>query len=456
MKEFEQLLDGSLPKACGAEAVFRLRAMEVGVNVLSQIPAYFEARGFTSAFLVADQRTWDAAGAKVAALLEGSGGSVIRHILSDPEGGHDPCANDETVDACREALASSGCDVIVSVGSGTVNDVAKMAATQVDTPFVTVPTAASMNGYTSAIAAILSKGVKRTIPTHQAEAVFADVDVVAAAPERLNLAGFGDLASKPYSNACWYLSHKITGGARSDAPAQLLDGPFHRLLESAPGLRTAQSEAVEVLTQTLLLSGCAMALAGSSSPASGGEHLISHYWDMVEHASHRPVRALHGTQVGVATCLSARLYERIVALDLGEMDVDARMEAAGLTVEERRAEVAKRHPALPQKIVDEIVAEAVKKALSPQAQRERLMEIRAHWNEWREELRGMLLPSDTIRRALSAAGAPIRASELGVDDSTLSHTVKVCRDMRSRYTVLDLASDWGLLEPFAIQCTEEG
>jgi len=456
MKEFEQLLDGSLPKACGAAEVFRLRAMEVGADVLPRVPAYLGTRQYTSAFLVADQRTWDAAGARVASLIGDGGQSVTRHLLSDPDGGHDPCANDETVESCREALASSGCDVIVSVGSGTVNDVAKMAATQEDIPFVTVPTAASMNGYTSAIAAILSKGVKRTIPTHQAEAVFADVGVVAVAPERLNLAGFGDLASKPYSNACWYLSHKITGGARSDAPAQLLDGPFHRLLESAPGLRTAEPDAVEVLIQTLLLSGCAMALAGSSSPASGGEHLISHYWDMVEHASHRPVRALHGTQVGVATCLSAQLYERIVAMEVGEMDVDARMAAAGMTVEERRAQVQSRHPALPQQIVDEIVAEAVKKALSPQAQRERLMEIRSHWNEWREELRGLLLPSDTIRAALSAAGAPTRASELGVNDRTLSHTVKVCRDMRSRYTVLDLASDWGLLEPFSIQCTQEG
>jgi glycerol-1-phosphate dehydrogenase [NAD(P)+] len=323
-----------------------------------------------------------------------------------------------------------------------------MAATRNEIPFLAVPTAASMNGYTSAIAAILSNGVKRTLPTVQVTGIFADVDILAQAPVEMTLAGFGDLVSKPFSNACWYLSARMTGGTRSEAPSRLLDEPFRELLTHAKGIGEKEVEAVAALTETLLLSGCAMALAGSSSPASGGEHLLSHYWDMVAHANHRPLRGLHGTQVGIATLITGRLYEGMLHANEGYSSVSERMEVYPSSSEMMAEGVRKRHPDLPHGIREEIVAQALQKYLPPQEQLERLYTLERDWPEIREDLLGMLMPIQDIEDALRAAGAPVRAEEIGVDLKTLQDTVAVARDIRSRYTILDFASDMGVLESY--------
>ncbi|NUN13770.1 MAG: iron-containing alcohol dehydrogenase, partial [Myxococcales bacterium] len=356
MSQFDSLLDGSLPRKCGVENMFRLRRIEIGEKILNVVGSYLRDAGYRRAWLVCDARTWVVAGNQVADGIAAANLSCQTFVVPD-HGSSPPIADDDTVTNAANILQNLGCDVVVSVGAGTINDIAKASSTLSGIPYVTVPTAASMNGYTSAIAAILSSGVKRTRSTQQTEAVFADIDVLRNAPLKMNLSGFGDLSSKPYSNACWYLSSRFAGADWSAAPAQLLDGPFLRLLEVAKGIGAGDSQAIRLLIETLLLSGCAMALAGSSSPASGGEHLLSHYWDMVEHGGGRDVRALHGTQVGIATVLSARLYNRILQLDPSRMDIDSAMSEHPKSVEEFRLQVANRHPNLPTSVVAEIVRE---------------------------------------------------------------------------------------------------
>lgn len=387
-------------------------------------------------------------------MLEGieAAGVLCRTFVVPDHGSSPPIADDDTVAVATNELRASGCDVVVSVGAGTINDIAKASSTIVGLPYVTVPSAASMNGYTSAIAAILSSGVKRTRSTQQTEAVFADIDVLRQAPLKMNLAGFGDLSSKPYSNACWYLSSRFAGAGWSSAPAELLDGPFLRLLDAAHGIGTGDPNAIRLLIETLLLSGCAMALAGSSSPASGGEHLLSHYWDMVEHGAGRDVRALHGTQVGIATVLSARLYDRILHLDPAHIDIDAAMASHPKNIGELRLQVANRHPDLPQSVVSEIVQECEKKYTPAITYRTHLTDLRNTLPELQRSLATRLLDPSLVYNALLAANAPTQASEIGVDPEKLAHTVLYCRDIRARYTVLDLAHELGVLKPFAQDC----
>ena len=150
-----------------------------------------------------------------------------------------------------------------------------LAATRHERPYQCVATAASMNGYTSAIAAVLSGGVKRTLQAQQAQAVFADIGVLREAPPHLNLAGFGDLLSKPFSNADWLRSAMVRGVEYAERPAKLLDGAFDMLLTHASAIGAGKANGIEVLASTIILSGFTMAIAGTSSPASGGEHLVS-------------------------------------------------------------------------------------------------------------------------------------------------------------------------------------
>lgn len=455
MSAFDAILDGTLPRLCGVESQFKLRRVAVEPGAAFQVVSYLRDRGYSAALVVADQRTWRVAGDRVARAIAADRLEASAHWVPDHADGSPPAADEDSVAAAQRAMATARVDVVVAVGSGTVCDIAKLASTRVGKPCLVVPTAPSMNGYTSAIAAVLVGGVKRTLPVSQVEAVFADVDVLRTAPLDMIQAGFGDLISKPFSNACWMLASEMAGNPRNDQATRVLDEPFERLLESAPAIGRLEPEAIALLSEVLLLSGCTMALAGSSAPASGGEHLLSHYWDMVEHAHNRPIRALHGTQVGIATALIARLYDRIVNTDVATLDIGALLNGYPASADALERLVRARHPALPPEVTDEVVEQALSKFEVPEIKRMRLESVARRWVGIRRALTSVLVPPAVVVTALRDVGAPVAAAEIGVDTPTLAHTLKVCRDIRGRYTVLDFAADLQLLEPFARECRAE-
>ena len=115
----------------------------------------------------------------------------------------------------------------------------------------------------------------------------------------------------------------------------------------------------------------------------------------------------------------------------------------------RAEEVRTRHPLLPADVIEELVEQSLAKHLDSAHQRARMEALRDAWPALRAELQAILLSRSLVEDALEAAGAPTRAAELGVDDATLEATIRVCRDIRARYTVLDLAADMGLLDEFS-------
>ena len=218
-------------------------------------------------------------------------------------------ADDETVEHVRQLIrGSSG---VLAVGSGTVNDIVKRAGELEGKPYTIFGTAASMNGYASGIAAILSNGLKTTVPARPARSIILDTQVLSEAPAELTQAGLGDLMSKPVSDSDWWLANELEESGYSTLPSQIVDHAVQEAIAAAAGLAERDPSAHGALGRALVLSGVAMVVAGSSSPASGGEHLISHLWDMEAHREGRAVR-LHGAQVGVATCISAALYQTII------------------------------------------------------------------------------------------------------------------------------------------------
>ena len=249
----------------------------VGADQVTQVgPWLTEAHPGTQDLVVCDAHTKVAAADAVMGALQAAGRQATLHVLEPRDGeDHVVCA-DEEIAALQAHLAPQTQVNAVAVGAGSVNDIVKMATAKLDRPYQCVATAASMNGYTSAIAAVLSRGVKRTLPAQQAEAVFADVDVLCNAPAYLNLAGFGDLLSKPYSNADWRLSAFVRGVPYEERPAKLLDTAFDALLDASTSIGKAEADGIELLAATIILSGFTMAIAGTSAPASGGEHLVSH------------------------------------------------------------------------------------------------------------------------------------------------------------------------------------
>jgi glycerol-1-phosphate dehydrogenase [NAD(P)+] len=345
----------------------------------------------------------------------------------------DPHADKTTVDTVR--ARSVDADALIAVGSGTINDLAKFAAARDGKPYAVFATAPSMNGYTSANAAITVDGHKKTLPATPARGVFIDLAVLAAAPPRMIRAGLGDSLCRATAQVDWLLSHHLLGTQYRAAPFALLEHDEPALLDAPEALLGGDLEAIRALARTLVLSGIGMTLCGGSYPASQGEHLISHYLDM---RAGDTTRSLHGEQVAVATLTMARLQE-------------AMLDAPAPVLRKTRID----ERALKDHFGDDVGA-ACWRDFAPKrldaAQAATLTErVAAQWETLRQTALAVRIPAERLASVMRRAGGPVRAADIGVDAVTWDGAVRHARFLRDRFTFLDLADDAGVLSPSRFQ-----
>jgi len=434
----EDLLGFSTSCGCGKTHSVDLQHAVVRPGAIEALPDLLALLGRTMTVLVlVDARTRDVAGDRVSALLRRAGHVPRVVIVPDAAGGR-PHADDDALAFAEAAMI--GCDLAVSVGGGTLNDLAKLASHRAGRPYVSVATAASMNGYTSAIAAVMLGGVKRTVACREPWAVVCDLDVIRAAPRDLAASGFADLESKPTATADYRLGGVVRGTHYCPASERVVLEAEARAAEQADGIGRGESGAIGALTEALLLSGLSMRLAGSSSPASGGEHLISHHWDMTAAAEGR-VEGLHGAQVGVCTIVTATLYEHLARLDPAAIDPLALASKRPSRAELERT-LRDRHGPL----ADEVLPEYFAKHLDDAAYLGELRLLRDGWRTLWSTLGDALRPASRVRDVLARAGAPTTVAALGLRADHMRRSFVAAREIRGRFVVLDLAAELGVLE----------
>jgi glycerol-1-phosphate dehydrogenase [NAD(P)+] len=375
--------------------------------------------------VVSDPVTHEKLGARVEMALA-SIATVTPVRLSDR-----PHADEATVMRLRAATASA--DALIAVGSGTINDLCKYAAFQDGKPYAVFGTAPSMNGYTSANAAITVGGLKKSLGAAMPAGVFLDLQVLAGAPPRMIRSGLGDSLCRPTAQADWLLSHLLRDTPYREAPFALLMPDEAALFDGAAALLRGDLEAMARLARTLVLSGFGMVICGGSYPASEGEHLISHYAEMMGNGAFPD--SFHGEQIGVTTLTMARLQERMLELvpRIAPTQVDAVDISAHFGPETGAACIKE----LAAKMLDARAADALN------------ARIAARWGEVREAIATVLRPVAVLERALAAAGAPTSAAELGWPAAFYRDAVLRARQIRNRFTFLDLAGDAGMLAAFA-------
>jgi glycerol-1-phosphate dehydrogenase [NAD(P)+] len=205
--------------------------------------------------------------------------------------------------AALEKSLEPSFDAVVAVGGGKALDVAKLFAYRNDLPYVAVPTSLSNDGFCSPQSSLTVAGRKTTLPARLPVGVVVDLEVVGGAPESLWLSGIGDLVAKRTAIRDWKIAFHSDGTPFDDLAALLSDASVFQFMAHP----TQDLDGVRLLAQALLLNGVAMEIAGSSRPASGSEHLISHGLDLLADPPH-----LHGLQVGLATYWMARLQNQDV------------------------------------------------------------------------------------------------------------------------------------------------
>ncbi len=429
---------------CGQVHRIPTREVIVGPGAVEELQAVAKRHLPAGSWIVvADATTAEVAGERVAEVLSS------RLEVLPPNYLGDRLVCDEA--AVRHAEAAiAGYAAAVAVGAGTVNDTVKLACHRRGIPYIAVATAASMNGYPSAIAAVYERGLKRTVPAEPPVAVVADMDIVAAAPAELTRAGLGDLSSKPVSSADWLAAQILKGDLYCQTSVGLADDAEVECRRAAASIGAGEPEAVATLMAGLIASGLSMAIAGSSAPASGGEHLISHLWDMRRHLRGRPLN-LHGAQVGVTTLISAALWQMLKDSQPPDEERIREIIAKRPSPEQEAEHISKRLGELAEPAVEQYL----QKRPSDEELEARLTFLSHTWPRFWAHMGSVVREPGEIAAALKAAGAPTTIAELDISADEALSAVLDARYIRNRYTVLDLAADLGLLEELAPRAIEE-
>jgi glycerol-1-phosphate dehydrogenase [NAD(P)+] len=424
-----------------------LRAVDIGGDALLRLPAMIHVIGTASPVgrivvlsdAVPKKRLGADATSLVMSLLSNVGDVHRVTVLEDAAGVH---ADEHTVAAA--ASAAVGAAVIVSVGSGTVADIGKAVAARLRDPVhVIVQTALSVNGYADDQSVLLVDGVKRTTPTRWPDALIADTQLLAEAPLQLNLAGVGDLLAMFTAPADWRIASLLGMDDRyaEDVVAMVRErGPA--LLRAAPLLRETDAGAIELTAEILTLSGVGMGIAGTTAPASGAEHTVSHLLEMAAARQGRP-SAYHGAQVGAAAVLAALVWRHVRR----RVRAGARLMRCP-SEDEMRPAVLRAFSSL-----DPSGAMAAECWRDYQRKLARWRELHGDTDQldpaYLDDAARLLEEPEVLAAALQRSGAPARMADLDppVDAPTTRWALANCHLMRDRFTIVDLALLLGVWEP---------
>jgi glycerol-1-phosphate dehydrogenase [NAD(P)+] len=328
----------------------------------------------------------------------------------------------------------------VAVGSGTLNDLCKYTSALDGKPYAVFATAPSMNGYTSLNAAITEHGHKKSLPAQAPLGAFFDLSILAAAPVRMIRSGLGDGLCRPTSQADWLLAHILFDQPYRTLPYVLLAEDEATLLDSVEPLMAGDPAAMERLVRILVLSGLGTAIIGNSQPASQGEHLVSHYIDMFFDTGRPPV--FHGEQIGVTTLTMARLQEEM-------LDGPPPMVRADTSTE---ADFTARYG---EEIGRSCWKEFSQKRLTRESADTLTHRLHDQWNRIVNEIGAISLRSEFLQRVLLRAGAPTTPEEIHCPRDFYRQAVSHCREIRNRYTFLDLAASSGVFSHDLIRLVHE-
>ena len=275
-----------------ARSMILPRMVVTGPGVLEQLPAIIAELDIPErGLIVCDSNTLQIAGNQVIEYLEAGGHPMEKIVI---EG-----ANIEELD--RVEAYSNQIDFLVGLGGGRPIDLAKQAGFNKNIPFISIPTAASHDGFGSARASIRQEGRKTSMQAIPPIAVVADTSIISKAPRRLLGAGVGDIISNQTAVLDWKLSEQQAdyieyAAALSEMAAKLV-------VDGIDKVANGSEEGVRLVVKALISSGVAMSIAGTSRPASGGEHKFSHWLD-----SHCDNPALHGEQCGLGSIVTMYLH----------------------------------------------------------------------------------------------------------------------------------------------------
>ncbi|CAG7632146.1 sn-glycerol-1-phosphate dehydrogenase [Paenibacillus allorhizosphaerae] len=422
--------------SCGQQHQVPLRKVVLERGAMAALPAYAQERGLRNLLLVSDRRTAEAAGRKLLALCEEAQLQAQLCVLADDE--HGELAADERAVVQLLLHVTPATQAIVAVGAGTLHDIVRFAAHRSGRVFLSVPTAPSVDGFASVGAPLILGGFKQTIPACSPEAIFGDLAVLATAPRPMVAAGFGDMLGKYTSLADWELGRVLLDEPLCELAAEMTRQGLELCIRHTEEIAAGTEKGLRKLMEGLLLSGISMLIVGHSRPASGGEHHLSHYWEMkFLQAGRRAL--LHGAKVGVAAVKMAALYREAASrgAEAVRQSIRQRLADPGYSApDSARAAIAAGYGAIATQAFEENAAE-LDPARRTALQRQLAERLGSRWDAVQAICRSVPAP-ERLADLLAAAGGPVTADQLGVEPQLVDESLRYAKYVRNRYTIMRL------------------
>ncbi len=435
--ESNDFLNAKLECQCGKPHSINIDKVIIGKDALKQVPDVVRTFGAKKVLLVADTNTYEVAGMKVASLLEENHLSYKSYVYKVTR---DLVPDEEAVGKLLLQVEKNT-DLIVTVGAGTLNDIVKFISRRTNIPSIVVATAPSMDGYASDSSALIIDNLKTSVESSYPKAIIGDTEILKKAPMRMILAGLGDMIGKYSALIDWQVSRIVNKEYYCDVTAKISRDAIQKCVDNIDGVKNREDLAIENVMDGLVRTGIAMSFVGNSRPASGAEHHISHFWEM-KFLFEGKEALLHGTKVGLTSIIVARLYEMLVEKQVNFEEAVGKARAFD--------EKAWR------KLISELYGKAAPGILSMsekdgrnsiEARISRIEDIKENFPQI-IEIAKAAERADRVESLMKRAGAPIKPEEVGVDQRTVLDSVLVAKEVRPRYTILNLLSDLGLLEEF--------
>lgn len=420
---------------CGKRHVSALKKVVVEKGAIEKLPDILREYALEKPFLLSDCNTYEAAGKRVEELLKAQGFACSGYVFPDRA-----LKPDEKAVGKAIVHFDKRCDVVISIGSGVLNDIGKILSGTAHTFYIIVGTAPSMDGYASATSSMDVDGLKVSLATRSADVIVGDIDVLNRAPAHMKTSGLGDMLAKYVSICEWRIAHELLDEYYCERIASFVRGALKKCVENADGLLKGDENAVKAVFEGLVITGVAMEYAGLSRPASGVEHYFSHVWDMRGLEFGTPVD-LHGIQCAIGTRLAIEKYGKLRTLTPDREKAFAYVRAFDFDAWSNALRQFLGKAAEPM-----IAAEKKDGKYDVEKHEKRFAVIERKWNTLCKIMDEELPSLAEYDRILDAIDAPKRLREIGIDEDILPLSFCATKDIRDKYVLSRLAWDLGVIE----------
>jgi glycerol-1-phosphate dehydrogenase [NAD(P)+] len=334
---------------------------------------------------------------------------------------------------CKLLINTNDDNMIISVGSGSITDIARFVSYKQHLKFISVPTAPSMDGYASSVSALTIDGIKTTLSAKPPELIFANLEILKNAPHVLIKAGFGDLMGKYTALSDWRLAHILL-----DEPLYIdvAEEMFKACEDTLKSIN--KNDFIKPLFEGLIKSGELMTKVGNSRPASGAEHHIAHYLEFLGYD------LFHGIKVGIATFYVIKLYEFILEFDFEKIDQYIDYE---IDINEWRKEIEENFPKIHNRIIEENI-ERIEMFNNIEFRKSVIKKIKLHKDDIKSLAESLSKKKQEIIDGFEKIRFSLDIEDWNIRKEDLEKAILYSLFIRDRFTILTLYYFLGLLKNF--------